>query len=269
MGKKLTEYELHLYEYSAFSLSEEVDLFYCTHKQAELAQVPLDLKKLRSKTQFILEILEQEPVPLPDEEDGIDGTGSRQQRGLSESQKMRERSIQELYILSMGEYQWDDADESAHQSAVDLKFKKTMSNQMINRCDGLRTICLLLNRKIQEMAAVEQKSLHDCNIGLELELRMVCNIMINFLIYNNDDDSMIRDFTNLDYLMEETCFKAIQLSLDTAFVPARKIILIFHIYMRYLFGEKVESPEHKAFYSNLKYLAQYIDFHNFEKTPRH
>lgn len=58
LGKKLTEYELHLYEYSAFSLSEEVDLFYCTHKQPELAQAPLDMKKLRSKTQFILEILE-------------------------------------------------------------------------------------------------------------------------------------------------------------------------------------------------------------------
>lgn len=39
--------------------------------------------------------------------------------------------------------------------------------------------------------------------------------------------------------------------------------------MRYLFGEKKESPEHKAFYSNLKYLPQYIDFHNFEKVPRH
>lgn len=182
---------------------------------------------------------------------------------------MREKSIQELYILSMGEYKWDDGEGNLRASDADLKFKKTMSNQMINRCDGLRTICLLLNRKIQEMAAVEQKSLHDSNIGLELELRMVCNIMINFLIYNNDDESMIRDFTNLDYLMEETCFKAIQLSLDTAFVPARKIILIFHIYMRYLFGEKIESAEHKALYSNLKYLAQYIDFHNFEKTPRH
>jgi len=189
--------------------------------------------------------------------------------GKSESQKMREKSIQELYVLSMGEYEWDKGVPEDGQPPADLKFKKAMSNQMINRCDGLRTVCLLLNRKIHEMATAEIKSLHNANIGLELELRMVCNIMINFLIYNNDDESMIRDFTNLDNLMEETCFKAIQLSLDTAFVPARKIILIFHIYMRYLFGEKVESPEHKAFYSNLKYLSQYIDFHNFEKTPRH
>ena len=84
-----------------------------------------------------------------------------------------------------------------------------MANQLINRSDGLRTLCLLFNRKILEVASVEHKSLDDSNILLELELRMVCNIMINFLIYNNDDESMIRDFTSLDYLMEETCFKAI------------------------------------------------------------
>ena len=157
--------------------------------------------------------------------------------------------------MSMGEFTWDDSVQNKDEApCTELKYKKQIANQMMNRCDGLRTLCLLFNRKIQEVAAVQHKSLHDSNILLELELRMVCNIMINFLIYNNDDDSMIRDFTSLDYLMEETCFKAIQLSLDTAFIPARKIILIFHIYIRYLFGEKKESPEHKAFYSNLKYL---------------
>lgn len=29
LGRKLTDYELKLYEYSAYSLSEEIDLFYC------------------------------------------------------------------------------------------------------------------------------------------------------------------------------------------------------------------------------------------------
>ena len=98
---------------------------------------------------------------------------------------------------------------------------------------------------------------------------MTCNILINFLIYNNDDESMIRDFTNLENSIEETCFKAIQLSLYMAFVPARKIILIFHIYIRYLFGEKKEDEDHKKLFSNLKYMKEFIDFHNFEKVPRH
>ena len=37
-----------------------------------------------------------------------------------------------------------------------------------------------------------------------------------------------------------------------AFVPARKIILIFYIYIRYLFGEKIESKDHKKMFSNLE-----------------
>ena len=59
------------------------------------------------------------------------------------------------------------------------------------------------------MYLTENKSLHDSNLNLELEIRMTCNILINFLIYNNDDESVIRDFTNLDNTIEETCFKAI------------------------------------------------------------
>jgi hypothetical protein len=74
-----------------------------------------------------------------------------------------------------------------------------------------------------------------------LELRISSNILINFLIYNNDDEKVAADFKNLNYQVEDTCLNAIKLSLDTAFVPVRKIILIFYIYMRYLFGEKKET----------------------------
>ena len=133
----------------------------------------------------------------------------------------------------------------------------------------MKALCILFNQNIHQMSLAENKSLHDSNLNLELEIRMTCNILINFLIYNNDDESVIRDFTNLDNTIEETCFKAIQLSLDMAFVPARKIILIFQIYIRYLFGENSESEDHKKLFSNLKYMKEYIDFHNFEKVPRH
>jgi len=69
--------------------------------------------------------------------------------------------------------------------------------------------------------------------------------------------------------VEETCLLAIKLSLDTAFVPVRKIILILHVYLRYLLGEKKESKKHKDFYSNLKYLKEYIDYRTFEEVPRY
>lgn len=108
----------------------------------------------------------------------------------------------------------------------------------------------------------------DANLELELELRLVSNCLINLLIYNSDDTGIIREFTNLNQKIEETCLKAIQQSLDTTFVPVRKIILIFHIYLRLLFGEKKETQEHKDFYSNLRYISKLIDYRNFEKVPR-
>lgn len=108
----------------------------------------------------------------------------------------------------------------------------------------------------------------DENLILELELRMICNIVINFCIYNNEDPNMVIDFTRLDYLIEKTCLLAIELSLTTAFVPARKIILIFHIYLRYMFGARDEDKKHKEHYSNLRYLKEFIDYRQYEKVPR-
>lgn len=119
------------------------------------------------------------------------------------------------------------------------------------------------------MSEVENKGMDNSNLHLELELRIACNVVINFCLYNNSDENMVSDFTKIDYLIEETCLLAIKLSLDTSFVPVRKIIMIFHIYLRYLFGEKKESKTHKEFYSNLRYLKEYIDYRNFEKVPRY
>ena len=52
-------------------------------------------------------------------------------------------------------------------------------------------------------------------------------------------------------------------------MPVRKIILILHVYLRYLFGEKKEDPKHKEFYKNLKYMPKFIDYQFFEKVPRY
>ena len=161
----------------------------------------------------------------------------------------------------MGEYSYSGSEKT--------KIKKQAANRQFNMCDGLKSLCVLFNQKVCEMRDVEHKGMHDANLILELELRIVCNLLINFCIYNNADVTMVQDFTNLDYLVEETCLLAIKLSLDTAFVPVRKIILILHVYLRYLFGEKKETKKHKEFYSNLKYLKEYIDYRTFEEVPRY
>ena len=110
--------------------------------------------------------------------------------------------IQQLYILSMGEYLGAENDSR--------KDRKRQANQILNQCDALRSLCTLFNEKIQEMSKVEHKGMHVSNLLLELELRMVCNILINFLIYNNDDENMILQFTSLNQKVEDTCLQAIQ-----------------------------------------------------------
>ena len=38
IARKLTEYELRLYEYSSFSLNEEIDIFYCSKNNLDFDQ---------------------------------------------------------------------------------------------------------------------------------------------------------------------------------------------------------------------------------------
>ena len=60
LGDKLCQYELNLYEYSAFSLCEEIDIFYCQKRNLDtVGSVEYDEDSLRSKLQVILEYLEQ------------------------------------------------------------------------------------------------------------------------------------------------------------------------------------------------------------------
>ena len=63
LGDRLTSYELQLYEYSAFSLSEEVDLHHCRVMQK---LQPFEEAKLKPKVQYLLELLEQAPASTAD-----------------------------------------------------------------------------------------------------------------------------------------------------------------------------------------------------------
>ena len=58
LGDKLSQYELNLYEYSAFSLLEEIDIFYCKKKNLELFENEFDEDSLMDKIQYLLEMME-------------------------------------------------------------------------------------------------------------------------------------------------------------------------------------------------------------------
>lgn len=63
LGAKLSDYELKLYEYSTFSLSEEVDIFYCKTKNKDVFSESFESEMLTEKSQMILELLEQQIAP--------------------------------------------------------------------------------------------------------------------------------------------------------------------------------------------------------------
>ena len=50
---------MKLYEYSAYSLSEEIDLFYCSKINDEFAEIVFDEDLIKEKIQIILEVIEQ------------------------------------------------------------------------------------------------------------------------------------------------------------------------------------------------------------------
>ena len=58
LGNALTKYELQLYEYAAFSLSEEVDLFYCRKQQDDAMPFILEDGELRPRIQSLIDVLE-------------------------------------------------------------------------------------------------------------------------------------------------------------------------------------------------------------------
>ena len=61
LGAKLSEYELNLYEYSTFSLSEEIDIFLCKQKNPEAFAEGITYNEdtVRFKCQSILDTLDQ------------------------------------------------------------------------------------------------------------------------------------------------------------------------------------------------------------------
>lgn len=53
----------------------------------------------------------------------------------------------------MGEFKYKDCDK--------IKLKKDLANKQFNMCDGLKSLCVLFNDKINEMKDVEHKGMHN------------------------------------------------------------------------------------------------------------
>jgi len=82
---------------------------------------------------------------------------------------------------------------------------------------------------------------------------------MNMILYNNDDPSLPGEFTSASLIqIERICLYAVQVSLELAIVPIRKLLIIFYIYLRMLFGKNVIPGPDRAYdkhaYKNMVYL---------------
>lgn len=100
-GKNLSSYEVKLFEYSNFSLMEEVDIVFCKIKRQAFASATLDEDQIKGKILSLTEVLES------------------QQPGETVLEV-----LQELYLLSMGEY--------SCLLSENIKEKRMLANQLLN-----------------------------------------------------------------------------------------------------------------------------------------
>ncbi len=70
-----------------------------------------------------------------------------------------------------------------------------MANITMNQKGGLLPLNTILQMLLNKLNQVDRKN-YTREYQLEHELRMTLNILINFIVYNNDDPSAASDFTN-------------------------------------------------------------------------
>ena len=70
-----------------------------------------------------------------------------------------------------------------------------MANEVMNEVGGLQSLNMVLYMLLDKLNGLERKA----NLSepqLEHDLRLTLNTLINFMIYNNEDPSVAREFTN-------------------------------------------------------------------------
>jgi len=70
-----------------------------------------------------------------------------------------------------------------------------MANEVLNSVGGLQSLNMIVYMLLEKLSKVERK-VNVNEVQLEHELRLTLNMLINFMLYNNDDPSVAREFTN-------------------------------------------------------------------------
>ena len=69
-----------------------------------------------------------------------------------------------------------------------------MACQALNLVGGLEVVCKILYHLVEQLNKVNRQKF-DTEQQLEHELRITLNTLLNFLVYNNEDDTVAHEFT--------------------------------------------------------------------------
>eukprot|EP00347_Sterkiella_histriomuscorum_P005678 403355681 len=233
MKKQVSLKELGFLENILFSLSEEIDIFYALSQNADLFE----------ETLFTEDLLQDKLIKLVDNLENL------------RSGPKYTKSLQQIYIISMGYYKLNDRLEIKNPT---VNLKKHFGNRMICRVTGLNLLSQNLKLKMQEMQQIDmtldKEQDFPQRLYVEQEIRMFLNILINYILCNiNHDEGLWKEVVAEDSLIEEMCFKSIKYSLEIPVIPIRKFLILFYLYLRILFGD---VPQTKEEHKDLKYMKE-------------
>ncbi|CDW84661.1 UNKNOWN [Stylonychia lemnae] len=214
---KLQLKEIQFFENISYSLSEEIDIFYCLKQNtAQFETQTYDQPLIKDKLINIIETLENR-------RDG----------------DQYSKALQQLYIFSMGQYSVKD---TLVEQYPNSRLKKVLANNALNQITSIQVICQNLNHKMSLMPSIDlsqdKNEPFPLRLNLEQETRMLLNILINYILVNiNDDPHLSRDVIHENNAIEEMCFRSIKFSLEIPVVPIRKFLILFYLFLRLSFGE--------------------------------
>ena len=92
------------------------------------------------------------------------------------------------FLLANGLTQFDISDDALSQ-------RRKKANAILNEVGALQSLNMVLYMLLDRLNKVERRA-NTNEFQLEHDLRLTLNMLINFMIYNNDDPSVAREFTN-------------------------------------------------------------------------
>ena len=235
MKHRLQDGEVQLLQNIAFSLVEEVDIFYAQRaagfiREGSNDEIRMEIEEVKERMIRSVEVLEN----------------------MRQGTESYTRALHTLYVLCMGKYA------SADEGVSSVAERRQKACETLNGITSIGFLCHNLSAKLAQLPLAVASGADEAmglQVTLEQEIRMLLNVLINMVLSVRDDEQLVRDFLDPANGIEEMCFRSIKFSLEIAVVPIRKFLIIFYVFLRLLFGPT--SPTKKE-WKDLKFNKELL-----------